>query len=145
MPRRLAYTGKFEAGWEEVTGVDGVMRIFGYVPSALPPRDFFLSVGESEDEAFGAIDSATWRGAALILAGLWAAIYVAWAGRRLVSSPTEGLCWTDAYQRPSNIECRVGLANLFVPVAIHRCAAKLSPITRFTSGTSSCRGTKIAV
>jgi hypothetical protein len=30
-----------EAGWEEVTGVDGVTRIFGYVPSSLPPRDFF--------------------------------------------------------------------------------------------------------
>ena len=68
-----------EAGWEEVTGVDGVMRIFGYVPSALPPRDFFLSVGEPQDEASAAIDSATWHGAALILAGLWAAIYVAWA------------------------------------------------------------------
>ena len=83
-----------EAGWEAATGVDGVTRIFGFVPSALPPRDFFLSVGESQDEAFAAIDSATWRGAALILAGLWAAIYVAWAGRRLVNSPTEGLCWT---------------------------------------------------
>ena len=54
-----------EAGWEEVTGVDGITRIFGYVPAALPPRDFFLSVGESQDEALAAIDSATWRGAAL--------------------------------------------------------------------------------
>lgn len=29
------------AGWEEAVGVDGVTRIFGYVPPALPPRDFF--------------------------------------------------------------------------------------------------------
>jgi len=135
-----------EAGWEEVTGVDGITRIFGYVPSALPPRDFFLSVGESQDEAFGAIDSATWRGAALILAGLWAAISVAWAGRRLVSNPTEWLRWTDAYQGP--IEHRVSCAAcepLRAVKAIHRCAAKLSPITRLTSGTSSLRETKIAV
>jgi class 3 adenylate cyclase len=109
-----------EAGSEEVTGVDGITRIFGYLPSSLPPRDFFLSVGESKDEAFAAIDSATRRSAALILAGLWAAISVAWAGRRLVSGPTEGLGWTAADQRPSDGEGGVRLANLFMPAAIHR-------------------------
>jgi hypothetical protein len=44
-----------EAGWEEATGVDGVARIFGYVPAALPPKDFFLSAGQSKAEAFAAI------------------------------------------------------------------------------------------
>ena len=44
-----------EAGWEEVTGVDGVTRIFGYVPSSLPPRAFFLSIGEAKAEAFAAV------------------------------------------------------------------------------------------
>src|SRR5215831_9698762 len=38
------------AGWEEARGVDGVTRIFGYVPAALPPRDFFLSAGQSKAE-----------------------------------------------------------------------------------------------
>jgi class 3 adenylate cyclase len=109
-----------EAGWQEVSGVDGITRIFGYVPSALPPRDFFLSVGESQDEALAAVDSASRRGAALILAGLWAAIYVAWAARRLVSSPTEGLSWAAADQRPSNSQCGAGLAKLLVPAAILR-------------------------
>src|SRR5208283_3459974 len=66
-----------EAGWEESAGVDGVMRIFGYVPAALPPKDFFLSAGQSKAEAFAAIDSATRRGVGLILAGLLAAIYAA--------------------------------------------------------------------
>ncbi len=33
-------------GWEEAVGVDGATRIFGYVPAALPPRDFFLSAGQ---------------------------------------------------------------------------------------------------
>ena len=47
------------AGWEEVAGVDGTVRIYGYVPPALPPRDFFLSAGQSKAEAFSAIDSAT--------------------------------------------------------------------------------------
>ena len=89
-----------EAGWEEVTGVDGITRIFGYVPPSLPPKDFFLSIGEAKAEGFAPIDSATWRGAAFILAGLWAALFVAWAGRRLVSSPTEGLLWAAADQCP---------------------------------------------
>src|SRR6516162_3499949 len=73
-----------EAGWEEVTGVDGVTRIFGYVPSSLPPRDFFLSIGEAKAEAFAAVNSATWRDGALILAGLVGSICIAWAGRKLV-------------------------------------------------------------
>jgi hypothetical protein len=72
-----------EAGWEEVTGVDGVTRIFGYVPSSLPPRDFFLSIGEAKAEAFAAVNSATWRDGALILAGLVGSICIAWAGRIL--------------------------------------------------------------
>src|SRR5689334_17763944 len=29
-----------QAGWEEAVGVDGTTRIFGYVPPALPPKDF---------------------------------------------------------------------------------------------------------
>ncbi len=78
-----------EAGWEEVIGVDGVTRIFGYVPSALPPKDFFLSVGESKAESFAAINNATWRDGALVFAGLSASIFAAWAGRGLVRWPTE--------------------------------------------------------
>src|SRR5437588_12498492 len=39
------------AGWEEAAGVDGLTRIFGYNPVALPPRDFLLSAGQSKSEA----------------------------------------------------------------------------------------------
>jgi len=71
-----------EAGWEEATGVDGVTRIFGYLPAALPPGDFFFSAGQSTAEAFAAIDRSTWREAGLILTGLFAAIFTAWVGGR---------------------------------------------------------------
>ena len=80
-----------EAGWEEVTGIDGVPRIFAYVPSALPPKDFFLSIGESKADLFAAINSATWCDAALILAGLLGSFCVAWAGRKLVLGSAQGL------------------------------------------------------
>ncbi|MGC1890430.1 MAG: hypothetical protein WA709_30850 [Stellaceae bacterium] len=80
-----------EAGWEEVTGIDGVPRIFGYVPSALPPKDLFLSIGESKADSFAAINNATWCDAALILAGLLGSFCVAWAGRKLVLGFAPGL------------------------------------------------------
>jgi len=80
------------AGWEEAVGVDGTTRIFGYVPAALPPKDFFLSAGQSKAEAFAEIDTATRRGVGLILAGFLAAIYAAWAGgRKFIRRPIEGL------------------------------------------------------
>ena len=109
-----------EPGWEEVTGIDGITRIFGYVPPVLPPKDFFLSVGESKAELFASIDSATWHGAALMLAGLLASICVAWAGRKFVRGPTQGLSWSTADQYQSDRERGARLATLFTPVAISK-------------------------
>ena len=105
-----------EAGWEEVTGVDGITRIFGYVPPSLPPKDFFLSIGEAKAEGFAAIDSATWRGAALIVAGLWA-ICVAWAVRNLVLGPARGLRQSAAEHRQFTRIIRVRYLNPFALVA----------------------------
>jgi hypothetical protein len=107
-----------EPGWEEVTGVDGITRIFGYVPPASPPKDFFLSVGESKAELFASIDGATRRGAALMLAGLLASMCVAWAGRKFVRGPTLGPNWSTADQYQSDRERGARLATLFTAVAI---------------------------
>lgn len=101
-----------EAGWEEAAGVDDVMRIFGYVPAALPPKDFFLSAGQSKAEAFAAIDSATLRGVALILAGLLAAIYAAWVGgRKFIRRPIDGLLKVTAEWRNGNYDARAHLED----------------------------------
>ena len=101
-----------EAGWEEAAGVDGTMRIYGYVPAALPPKDFFLSVGQSKAEAFAAIDDATLRGVALILAGLLAAIYAAWVGgRKFIRRPIEGLLKVTAEWRNGNYDARARLED----------------------------------
>jgi two-component system, sensor histidine kinase and response regulator len=100
------------AGWEEAGGVDGVMRIFGYVPPVLPPKDFFLSAGQSKAEAFAAIDSATRRGVTLILAGLLAAIYAAWAGgRKFIRRPIDGLLKVTAEWRNGNYGARAHLED----------------------------------
>jgi signal transduction histidine kinase len=95
-------------GWEESLGVDGVTRIFGYVPPALPPRDFFLSAGQSKAEAFAAIDSATARGIALIIFGLLAATFAAvLGGRRFLQEPINGLVDFATEWRNGNYDARV--------------------------------------
>jgi signal transduction histidine kinase len=95
-------------GWEEAIGVDGTTRIFGYVPPALPPRDFFLSAGQSKAEAFAAIDSATARGIALIVFGLLAATFAAvLGGRRFLQEPIRGLVDFATEWRNGNYDARV--------------------------------------
>src|SRR6516162_5037444 len=101
-----------EAGWEETVGVDGAKRIYGYVPAVLPPKDFFLSVGQSKDEAFKAIDGATLRGVALILAGLLAAICAAWiGGLKFIRRPIDGLLKVTAEWRNGNYDARAHLED----------------------------------
>ena len=96
------------AGWEEAEGVNGVTRIFGYVPPALPPRDFFLSAGQSKAEAFAAIDHATERGIALIALGLLAATVAAIAGgRKFLQEPISGLLQVATEWRNGNFNARV--------------------------------------
>src|SRR5437016_1218958 len=95
-------------GWEESVGVDGVTRIFGYVPAALPPRDFFLSAGQSKAEAFGELNEATWRGIGLIGFGLLAATFAALLGaRKFVREPIKGLLKVAAEWRNGNDHARV--------------------------------------
>jgi signal transduction histidine kinase len=95
-------------GWEESVGVDGATRIFGYLPAALPPRDFFLSAGQSKAEAFAAIDSATARGVALIVFGLLAATFAAvLGGRRFLQEPISGLVAFATEWRHGNYDSRV--------------------------------------
>jgi len=99
-------------GWEEAVGVDGTTRIFGYVPAALPPRDFFLSAGQSKAEAFAAIDSATARGVALIVFGLLAATFAAvLGGRRFLQEPISGLVHFATEWRNGNYDSRVNVRH----------------------------------
>lgn len=71
------------AGWEEAKGVDGIERIFGYVPAQLPPYDFFLSAGQAKSEALAPIEAATRLGISLIVIGVVLAGILAWQGGRI--------------------------------------------------------------
>jgi len=98
------------AGWHEAAGVDGVMRIFGYVPAALPPQDFFLSAGQEKADAFAPIDAAAKRGLVLIVLGLFAAMYLAWfGGRKFIERPIAKLLEGTAEWGKGNYEARVAV------------------------------------
>jgi len=88
-------------------GVDGVTRIFGFVPPALPPGDFFLSIGQAKGEAFAPIDWAAKRGVGLILASLFAALFAAWAfGKRCIQRPIAELVEVTGQWRNDVYEAR---------------------------------------
>ena len=94
-------------GWEEAAGVDGVTRIFGYVPPALPPGDLFLSAGVSKVEAFADIERATTRGVGLICAGLLAAILAAiYGGWHFIRKPIAELSRVTSDWRYGNFAAR---------------------------------------
>jgi len=100
------------AGWEEATGVDGVVRIFGYVPPALPPYDFFISAGESKAAAFAAIAGVTERGIALILVGFLLAVYAAWVGGRVfIQRPIDALLQLATEWRHGNYSAKAELKD----------------------------------
>jgi signal transduction histidine kinase/CheY-like chemotaxis protein/HPt (histidine-containing phosphotransfer) domain-containing protein len=98
----------YSAGWEEAAGVDGLTRIFGYVPAQLPPKDFFLSAGQAKTEAMEPIEAATKRGILLILLGLLAAMYLAWVGgRRFIKRPIANLLEGTAEWGKGHYDARV--------------------------------------
>src|SRR5437764_453060 len=87
----------YATGWEEAKGVDGLARIFGYVPAQLPPKDFFLSAGQSKVEAFEPIDAAT---------------YLAWVGgRKFVQRPIAQLLEVTGAWEKGNYDARVNLQD----------------------------------
>ena len=99
-------------GAEESKGVDGIVRIFGYLPAQLPPYDLFLSAGMSKAEAFAPIDAASGRGISLILLGLVLALYAAWLGGRLfIRRPIDGLLQAATEWSNGNYDARTQIKD----------------------------------
>jgi signal transduction histidine kinase/ActR/RegA family two-component response regulator len=100
------------AGWEEAKGVDGVARIFGYVPAQLPPYDFFLSAGQAKAEALVPIEQATQRGILLIVLGVALAGLLAWQGGRIfIQRPVGNLLEATGKWQDGDYSHRVAVAD----------------------------------
>ena len=101
------------AGWEEAKGVDGIERIFGYVPAQLPPYDLFLSAGQAKAEALAPLERATQRGIALIVLGVALAALLSWYGSRIfISRPVGDLLEATRQWRNGNYDQRVPVRDL---------------------------------
>ena len=69
-----------EAGALEATGVDGVARIFGFVPAGANMDGIFVAAGFERRAALGAIDMETSVEALCIVAAITVALFAAWVG-----------------------------------------------------------------
>jgi signal transduction histidine kinase/ActR/RegA family two-component response regulator len=101
-----------EAGAVEVMSQDGTLRVLGYVPVSLSPKNIYVSAGLSSDEVYGVIDRTTRRAIVLVVIGLILATGFAWlAGRYIVRQPIAALlAVADAWRR-GDYAARTGLSG----------------------------------
>jgi PAS domain S-box-containing protein len=77
-------------GTAETISADGLKRIVGYLPLAVPPRDIYVNVGLSTKAAFASINQAARRGFMLIAAALILALSLsALLSRAFITKPFE--------------------------------------------------------
>ncbi|WP_445504970.1 HWE histidine kinase domain-containing protein [Microvirga sp. G4-2] len=106
----LAQARANEVGTAETVSVDGVKRVVGYIPLALPPKDIYINVGLSTKAAFASINQAARRGFMLIAAALILALSLSWlASRAFITKPFEIM--TDAVKdwRRGDYQARINL------------------------------------
>ncbi|HET7879894.1 MAG TPA: ATP-binding protein [Acetobacteraceae bacterium] len=75
-----------------VKGVDGIDRVFGYVPPSAATYGLMSAVGFKESDLMADINSALWQGAALLIAVTLVVVTLTWlAARRFIGRPTQAL------------------------------------------------------
>ena len=95
----------------EVTSQDGTRRMLGYMPVS-QTRPYYVSAGLSTNEAFAAINRATWRGLSLIAVGLALALAAAWLiGGRFFRDPVARLLTAAERWRHGDYGTRIGAAG----------------------------------
>jgi signal transduction histidine kinase len=101
-----------EPGTAEITGVDGVKRIIGFVPTGALSKALYIGVGLTETDAFAGINDATRFGFLLIGVGLATGLIVAWlGGRYFISRPIDRLARAAAQWGRGNFAARTGLES----------------------------------
>ncbi|WP_404291292.1 sensor histidine kinase [Microvirga sp. RSM25] len=86
----LAQASAKTIGTAETISADGLKRIVGYIPLAVPPRDIYVNVGLSTRAAFASINQAARRGFMLIAAALILALSLsALLSRAFITKPFE--------------------------------------------------------
>ena len=79
-------------GIMRVPSVDGVVRVFGYVPPSPATNNLMTAVGFKEADLMADINSALWQGAMLLVLVTIAVATLTWiAARRFIGRPTQSL------------------------------------------------------
>ena len=99
-------------GTAQMMGIDGVERVFAYVPLSAGVRHIFVAIGIDHDAAMGSIDDALersliWIAATLVL-GLLAAFLIA---RRHIHQPVTALIAATERWRSGDRSARVGAVD----------------------------------
>ncbi|WP_084731169.1 HWE histidine kinase domain-containing protein [Microvirga vignae] len=106
----LAQARANEVGTAETVSVDGVRRVVGYIPLALPPKDIYINVGLSTKAAFASINQAAKRGFMLIAAALVLALSLSWlASRAFITKPFEIMTNAVKDWRRGDYQARINL------------------------------------
>ncbi len=102
-----------DPGTAEITGVDGINRILGYVPIQSPPAiGLYIGVGLTTATAFAAVNDATRVGFILVAAGLALGLLLAWfGGSYFISRPLGKLVAASSYWRRGNFAARADLGR----------------------------------
>lgn len=94
----------------ELVDLDGLDRIFGYVPVNYPPAGFAVAVGLDKQHALAPIDRAMVRGLGQILSGLLLGCIAAWLlGRYFVRRPIDALLGATRRWQVGEFGARAGL------------------------------------
>jgi two-component sensor histidine kinase len=94
----------------ELVDLDGVDRIFAYVPVNFPPPGFAVAVGLNKRDALAPIDRAMVLAVALMLSGLLLGCIGAWlVGRYFVSRPIRALLEATRRWHDGDYGARAGL------------------------------------
>jgi two-component sensor histidine kinase len=94
----------------ELVDLDGIDRIFAYVPINYPPPGFAVAVGLNTKDALAPVETAMLRGFALILTGLVLGLVGAWLlGRHFVGRPLAALLDATRRWQIGDFSARAGL------------------------------------
>jgi PAS domain S-box-containing protein len=86
----VQYLRDTDAGSFQARSQDGTMRVYGYIPMTLRPKNIYVSAGLATDTAFATINEAAKRGFMLIAAALVLALSLSWlASRAFITKPFE--------------------------------------------------------
>jgi signal transduction histidine kinase len=108
----MRYLTAAEPGTDEILGIDGTIRVVGYIPVSHAPKGFYVGVGLHKPTYLAAIDANFRRSLALIAAGLLLSMLFAWIiASRGIRQPIGLMLKTAERWRSGDLAARIPAAG----------------------------------